>query len=270
MAGVIQQLWIDGHVHVYPSYDWRVAVRSLAGNVARFSQGAGVCLGWLAEGAGYSFFREVRQAPERFRDGTLSIVPSGDPGALVILEEGKVLAYLVAGRQLITAERLEVLAIGVDGAWPDGEPLEKVLQNVRAAGGVPVLSWSPGKWFFRRGDVVRARIDSDPPGAFLLGDTALRPRGWGCPALLARGRKRGFKVMGGSDPLPLAGEEKRIGSCGVAVRAEFDPEQPAESVRRILRYGNVFFTPYGERLCPVDFFRKWIANWKRKAGQSRG
>jgi len=85
--------------------------------------------------------------------------------------------------------------------------------------------------------------------------------------LLALGRRRGFKVLAGSDPLPLAGEERRIGRYGVRVRAEFDPEAPAESVRRMLFYGNVFLETAGARLCPLQFAWRWVANWKRKAAR---
>ena len=270
MAGTIQPLWIDGHVHIYPAYDWRTAVRSLAGNIARFSGGNGPGIGFLAEGAGCRFFRDVREKPDLFRDGSLAIEPCGDPGALVVRQDGQALAYLVAGRQIITAERLEVLAVGADTGWADGEPAGKVLEQVLSAGAIPVLSWSPGKWFAGRGRVVRSLIESHAPGQFLLGDTALRPKGWGFPVLLTLGKRRGFKVIGGSDPLPLAGEEARLGSYGVQVRADFDPGKPAESVCRMLRYANVFYVPFGERLCPLDFAGKWVANWKRKPGRGRG
>lgn len=264
MTAAVTQLVMDAHVHLYPEYDWRVAVRSLAANLGRSAQGPAVLLGLLTEGAGYGFFRGVRAAQERYRDGELALEPCRDPGAIAIRAGDRIAAYLIAGRQIITAERLEVLALGSDADIPDGEPVRRVIERVRQAGAVPVLSWAPGKWFFGRGRVVRQLLESAQPGAFLLGDTALRPKGWGYPALLELGRKRGCKVLCGSDPLPLPGEEGRIGGYGVKVRADFDPDMPAESVKRMLAYGNVFYTPAGTRLCPLRFGWKWFGNWRRK------
>ncbi len=267
MTSAIQDLAIDAHVHLYPAYDWRVAARSLAENLGRISGDRTIRLGLLAEGAGFGFFREARSVPGRYRDADLALEPCGDACALRIREGQQILGYLIAGRQIVTRERLEVLALGADADIADGAPVKDVLERVRDAGAVPVLCWSPGKWFFERGRVVRALLESPASGRFLLGDTALRPKGWGYPALLALGRRRGFKVLAGSDPLPLAGEERRIGRYGVRVRAEFDPEAPAESVRRMLFYGNVFLETAGARLCPLQFAWRWVANWKRKAAR---
>jgi len=260
MSAAVKKLLFDGHVHVYPCYDWRVAVRALVHNLGRFDGGDAVLLGFLAEGSGSGFLREVRENPERYRDDGLALEPSTDPGAVMVKMEDQVKGYLIAGRQIVTAERLEVLAIGTDVDLPDGEPVKVTLARVRASGAAAVLSWSPGKWFSGRGRTVRRLLDDERAGVFLLGDTALRPMGWPFPFLMALGRRRGFKVIGGSDPLPLPGEERRIGTYGVSVRAVFDESAPAVSVQRMLAYGNVFFTPVGARLCPLTFVRKWIAN----------
>lgn len=263
-TSAVRQLVIDGHIHIYPVHDWRVAVRALLKNLAGLADGPAVRAGFLAEAAGCTFFREAASHPERYRDGELALEVGPDAGVLVVRAEGEEPAYLVAGRQIVTAERLEVLAIGADAAIPDGEPVKVVIDRVRSAGAVPVLSWSPGKWFFGRGRVVRQLLESEAADRFLLGDTALRPAGWPFPELMALGRRRGFKVIGGTDPLPLPGEECRLGCYGVRVRAEFDPDAPGESIRRMLFYGNAFFSAVGTRLGPVAFAGKWVANWRRK------
>lgn len=262
MSGGVTKLLMDGHVHLYPGYDWCVAARSLVENLGKHAGGDAVLLGLLAEGAGCGFFREVRANPGKYCAVGLAIEPSADPGALVVRAGGQVKAYLIAGRQVVTAERLEVLAVGTDGVIPDGEPVQRTLERVREAGAVAVLSWSPGKWFFARGRIVRRLLAEAPAGSFFLGDTALRPMYWPFPSLMALGRRRGFKVLAGSDPLPLPDEERRIGTYGVCVRAAFDAAAPAESVRRMLAYGNVFYTTVGERMCPLVFIRKWMANQK--------
>ncbi|MDQ3773097.1 MAG: hypothetical protein M3461_01245 [Pseudomonadota bacterium] len=37
--------------------------------------------------------------------------------------------YIIAGRQIVTAERLEVLALGFEGFVPDGEPIRGVIDR---------------------------------------------------------------------------------------------------------------------------------------------
>jgi hypothetical protein len=262
MDSGVRKLVLDGHIHLYPGYDWRVAIRALVENLGKLAGDDAVLIGLLAEGAGYGFFREVRSNPGKFSTDSLSLEASPDPGALVVKLDRQIKAYLICGRQVVTAERLEVLAIGTDVDIPDGQPVKQTLEFLKATGAVAVLSWSPGKWFFARGRIVRNLLEAMAAGSFFLGDTALRPLGWPYPSLMAMGRRLGYKVMGGSDPLPLPGEERRIGTYGVCVRAMFDPGAPAESVRRMMHYGNAFYTPVGGRLCPMVFAWKWLANQK--------
>ena len=62
--------------------------------------------------------------------------------------------YVIAGRQIITRERLEVLALCTAKEFADGEEVETVLDKVRRAGGLPVLPWGAGKWWGTRGRIV--------------------------------------------------------------------------------------------------------------------
>lgn len=53
----------------------------------------------------------------------------------------------MAGRQIVTAEKLEVLALGTDLDIDDGRPIREVLSLVTENGGLPVIPWGAGKWW---------------------------------------------------------------------------------------------------------------------------
>ena len=137
---------------------------------------------------------------------------------------------LVAGRQLVTDEGLEVLALGCRDMLADGMALRQARDAVIEAGGVPVVPWGFGKWSFRRGRVLGELIESDSPGRWFLGDNAGRPRLSLPPRLFARAAEHGVFVLPGSDPLPLAGQGGAVGRCGFRLPAALDPQRPAASV----------------------------------------
>jgi hypothetical protein len=223
----------DTHVHLYPCHDLRAA---LDGARARLD-GAGaapadVRVLLLSE-------RRTDRMFAALRDGAAGPLggwrcAGGAGGALVLSAPGGGALHVLAGRQLVTRERLEVLALATEAAFDDGLSVREALGAVRAAGGVPVLPWAPGKWFFARGRIVAELLADSVPGDFLVGDTALRPLGWPEPALMRAARERGFAVLAGSDPLPFPGEEHRAGRYGVEFDGAFDPARPAASIRALL------------------------------------
>lgn len=258
------RLLIDGHVHLYPGYDLAKAVHCLLNNLSRSTvSGEGrerVVIGLLAESRTCRFYRNLVTGTAVLDQGPLRLSIGPDAGSLTILENNQARGYLIAGRQIVTAEKLEVLALGTDVALDDGLPVEETLSIIRAQGAVPVLSWSPGKWFFGRGKRVKELIERHTPADFLIGDTGLRPTVWPLPGLMRLARRRGYRIIGGSDPLPLPDEEMMIGSYGVTLMAPFVPGQPAESLRRLLADPGRHFTPVGRRSPPLAFLSRWIRN----------
>lgn len=257
-------LIVDGHVHVYPRYDWHKAVSCLARNLQSAAAPAGhekpVVIGLLAESRTCDFFNLVAGHPEGISHGSIRLKVGPEPDCITIYDAEAIQGYLLAGRQVVTAERLEILALGARVHIDDGLPADTVLTAATAAGAIPVLSWSPGKWFGHRGALVRNLITQNPPNRFLVGDTGLRPTPWPLPRLMSLAQRRGFKITGGSDALPLAGEEAWIGTFGVTAEAEFDANRPAASLRRILADPSIPFTPMGQRARPAAFLSRWIRN----------
>jgi hypothetical protein len=256
----------DGHVHVYPAYDIKAVFRHLIQNLDRLVRAAGCAepetmgqgihkLAFLAESREHDFFSRLQDQDKSIVGNGLEVLSGPSPVCVTVglREVGQV--CLVAGRQIVTSERLEILGLAMRAKIRDGLPARDVIQKVVEAGGIPVLAWSPGKWLFARGRLVRALIESDQAKVLCLGDTTLRPTLWPEPRLMRLARERGLAVIPGSDPLPFAGEERYAGTYGFIYQGAFDVAQPAASIGRMLA-GPAAITPVGARGRPWTVARR--------------
>jgi len=238
----------DTHVHVYRGYDVAAAlrhgIRNLTGLARRCGENSETLLAlFLAEAEGCHFFDDLRQGRLTEQLPGWSIEAAGEDCAVWVAAPaadapdrgvpGTRRLLLVAGRQLITSERLEVLALATDAEMSRALDLEGAIAAVHEAGGVPVLSWAPGKWSFQRGERVASVIEERSPEKLLIGDSSLRARA-AEPELMRRARQRGFKVIAGSDPLPIGGEERILGSYGSAWHGEVEIDRPLSFLRPML------------------------------------
>jgi hypothetical protein len=251
-------LLVDSHVHVHECFDvarvfdaaaanFAAAARAFAGARASMpSYDAVLC---LVQSRGERFLDGVRARREgrvwRGAHGFWEIEPTCEPETLLV-RCGSTRLQLIVGRQIVTHERLEVLALGTTVPLPDGEPIETTLAAVRDAGAAAVLPWGVGKWLGARGAVV-ARILADPEWRHvLLGDNGNRLQLGPDPAEFAAARRTGRAVLPGSDPLPLRGEEARVGAYGFAIDVVLDPLRPAASLLALLKSASVF-AAFGRR-----------------------
>jgi len=253
---------IDAHVHVHDCFDaarvfdaaaanFAGAARALAGERASLSASPPAYDGvlCLAECRGERFLESVRARRTtrvwRGRHGFWEAEESCEPETLVV-RRGATRLNLIAGRQLVTRERLEVLALGTTAPLPEGESMETTLAAVRATGAAAVLPWGVGKWLGARGAVI-ARILADPEWRHvLLGDNGNRLALGPDPAPFAAARRAGRAVLPGSDPLPLPGEEARVGAYGFAVDVDLDPLRPAAALLALLKSSSAFVV-FGRR-----------------------
>jgi len=229
----------DTHVHLYPCYDLLRAFSAAVANLARLADSgprtSALPVLFLTERHDCHVFRALQSGQPTAGRALPGVRACDDEHSLFVETASGNGLYVIAGRQIVTAERIELLALATDKDFEDGLPLTQLIESVGRAGGIPVLSWAPGKWFFQRGRTVRELIGTHSPGSFFLGDSSLRPTLWPEPALMREGRAHGFRVIAGSDPLPFGGEEVRIGSYGTLMRGRFDAARPAQSMRATLR-----------------------------------
>jgi hypothetical protein len=262
----------DGHVHVYPCFP---LADFLAGALHNFRHAARQ-LGYdtasdrvlcLTEGAGYHWFDETR----RRLDATGNAAPLADaPGWLLKTGDDDVTLiarwqdggeiHLLAGRQIVTAEGLEVLALGLASPLPDGEALPVVCDKVRELGAVAVLPWGVGKWLGRRGDIMQRLVQSAADRGIVLGDNGNRPWCWPLPALF---RGAAVRNLPGSDPLPFATEAGRAGSFGFVLPSPLAQRPPLTILREVVA-GVDQPLCYGRAETLLHFLRNQILSQLRK------
>lgn len=101
------EILADTHVHVYPVHDPAVLFRRAVRQLRRAAGSPEAdCALFLAEGRGFDFFA-------RLRDGSAGLDPdfhverTAEAGAVRVMEEGGESGWIIAGRQVVSAE------------WPD-------------------------------------------------------------------------------------------------------------------------------------------------------
>jgi hypothetical protein len=261
---------IDAHVHLYSCFDLAEAFSAAARNFEAASRVLGLgspvacvlllattdgewTLDSLGEGSVPGWSVERTQEAESL----FFVRAAHEPAGLL----------LVAGRQVVTSEGLEVLSLGSAARLPAGRPAQETLDAVRAARALPVLAWGVGKWTFGRRRLVARLLRENPPDALFLGDTGGRPRLSRRPRLFVEAERRGGRVLPGSDPLPFRSQAGRLGARGFALRVDLDRERPAASLRRILGEPRVSIVPYGPGERIVPFLRNALRMQWRKLGR---
>ncbi len=252
---------IDCHVHLYSRYDPALAFRHLSRNLDALAPPGSTPaerVAVLTDGSSTDAFCRLRRGDSGTLPAGFSVSRTGDGDAIRISAAGMRDILLVAGRQVVTGERIELLSLASAPTDLDRLPAREVADRIRMAGGIPVASWAPGKWFGRRGRLVQELIDEASPGALLIGDTSLRCTGWTEPAAYRRAQDRGLSVVAGSDPLPLSGQERTMGSYGIVSDQPFDADHPAQALRRLLGQPAGTWRIAGRRVGPLTMLRRLV------------
>jgi hypothetical protein len=167
--------------------------------------------------------------------------------------------FIIAGRQIVTAEKLEVLALISDADFVDSLPVETTIQNIVSKNGIPVLPWGVGKWLGKRGKILQKLLNSDTLPMVYFGDNSGRPNFWSRPSYFQLAEEKGRKILPGTDPLPLKSEYSRPGSFGFIVEGEFNLAEPGKSMKQILLNPTTSVQPYGFLETPLRFIRNQFA-----------
>lgn len=266
---------VDAHVHLHSCFCPRAFLDGALANVQRafhrdhFENGGLACL-MMADMAGQNTFESLRGAERAGELYPWQLCDAGDKIALFARHAAGAEILLLSGRQIVSAEKIELLALATNEEFEDGRPLAELISQVLDSGAVAVLPWGFGKWWFQRGRVVKGQL---PPsnrfrnraapgsrqGALFLGDNSLRPRWSSTPILLRQGEKRGLKILPGSDPLPRASHERNAGRYGFRLEGDFDRGSPAESIKRLLEGQRTQPELFGRRERLWRFFRDQLS-----------
>lgn len=266
---------VDGHVHIHDLaqidslLDSAVANFRTAGRTLGAASPSAMSL-MLTEVAGAGCFETLKQravplaeASDHRSSGWSFFLTEEASSILASSGSGERLS-IIAGRQIVTAEGLEVLALATDQQFPDGEPIESTLERAAAAKAIVVLPWGFGKWLGRRRRSLRKVIESSKSGCLFLGDNSGRLRYLPVPSEFRIASVRGIRLLPGTDPLPLPSESDRVGSFGFAVSDVVSDLTPAQDLRRLIISERVDPLPYGRPEGLVRFLRNQVRMQLRK------
>lgn len=224
-------------MHLYPCFDlqktldaaWTNLFKNLQSVSPEAPQDTALLL-CLSERWDCHFFRHISELK-----GSWRVTATPEEGQSVLLEDsqGRKLV-LLAGRQVETAEKVELLALGADLEIPDGESFARGWEYIKDSNAIAGLNWAPGKWMFRRRKVVEQILKQATPETLVICDSSLRPPLWPEPLLMKESRERGLQVIAGSDPLPRRNESALVGSYGVWIGETLNCKAPAAQLRQLL------------------------------------
>lgn len=259
----------DGHFHLYPCHEPASAIRSLIRNLGLMAKSASgfepdqdvFKIAFLTESKQYDYFHKILKNELDFRMIDLQVAAGPEEHCVSLGNQMKQELCLVAGRQIVTREKLEILGLGMEEIVPDGLSAEDAVERVMAADGLPVLAFSPGKWLFKRGKIA-LKLAERYQKSLLIGDSALRPIGWGEPDIMRRARENNIAVLAGSDPLPLPGEEKYAGCYGFIYQGPFNTARPLTALKEILAVKPQTILSSGRRHSLLNFADKLCRLWR--------
>ena len=260
-------LLIDAHVHCHEGVDPAAFLGHAARNLAAAAAAEGLrpAAGWLlfTEMAGDHTFTALREGARELPGWRL--IPTDEAVSLLARGAGDFPLVLVAGRQIVTGEGLEVLALCAPGPFADGQELAASVAAVREAGGLAVLPWGFGKWWGARGKALVHFLEQAAPGTVFLGDNRGRPAPVAAPRPFALAAERGILSLPGSDPLPLAAERDAVGRYGFVVEGAVDPARPAAGILRLLQGLERQPRTFGRRQTLAPFLARQIAmQWRKR------
>ena len=227
----------DTHVHLHPAFDIDCFFNSTLSNTDRIAPGWDKQKGavWLCftDVAGLESIGHLCRKVKTAGRWQFSL-HSREHVAKATRDDGRRL-WLFPGRQIISSERIELLALNTYWTVPDRvHSLQDLVKASLDAGAMPVIPWGFGKWTGQRGGVLRQLMAER--NDFILADSGNRWRASFEPSLLTTGRASGFPIWAGSDPLPLSRHEVRAGSYGVMADAiQMNEDNPAASFKELVR-----------------------------------
>ncbi len=261
---------IDTHVHMYDCFELSSFLESAytnCRNQAKIQQHHGPFLGVLlfTESAWDQWFQRIRSFADLNQTISQSMTTNWsfhrtdeDFTLFARSTEGAQL-LIVAGRQIVTKEKFEVLALMTSQTFEDGKLIQKSIEAVKKSGGIPVIPWAFGKWWGTRGKILTQLMNSSDMHNVFLGDNSGRPGFLPYPPQFTLAEKQGIRIYPGSDPLPLASEFWRPCSVGLSLSGEVDKANPGASLSHILQNSRTPMTPYFQHESFCRFIRNQVA-----------
>lgn len=270
---------LDTHVHIYSCFDLGDFFDSAHANLAKAAKGysqtspasqsfQGLLL--LTEAAAENWFARLKAGNPSLPATFAWQVNQTQENESLVLEhrQSRNKLFLAAGRQIVTAEGLEVLALCTDQRFADGLSLAAAVQETQQAGGIPVIPWGAGKWLGARGRILKNFL-VDYSGEILLGDNGGRPAFWPFPSRFRNVGNRQLAVLPGSDPLPFPREATQVGRFGCILAGSVSEDRPVADLKGLLNQQKGQLAPFGSPENPWRFLRNQFAMQFLKRRQNK-
>lgn len=256
---------IDGHVHLHDQVPIEIFLDVTRDNLRRYcshlkrgAMQAVLCLADFSHAEGFSRLIEM-SSNKSFQNW--QIKTTDDELSLLAQHSQGDKLWLIAGRQLVSAENVEVIGIGTSYQCDNSMSLLEIVEAINNLCAQPVIPWGAGKWWGNRGKIVSNVLNLSP--GLLLGDSGGRPWCWR-PNLLTKSKKNKIKILPGSDPLPVPSDQYRNGSYGIVINEPFDQNFPCSWLKNQLKQMPSSVKIFGGPLGLVYFLKCQIALWRKK------
>ncbi|MEA3467360.1 MAG: hypothetical protein U9R57_03940 [Thermodesulfobacteriota bacterium] len=253
-------IFVDSHVHIYDCFDVDLLLDAALNNFQKAAKqynstgypSTYVLL--LTEGKNEHWFKRSLATLESTNQGNGNIsknwrvVKKEASDSLMVFRNDSLetAIYLVAGRQVVTKERIEVLALYTQQVIRDGRSLAETVDIIMKANAIVVLPWGVGKWFGARGKIIQSLLSAQSRVKVYLGDNGGRPGLWPRPTLFRLVEKKGVAVLPGTDALPLKSETCRAGSFGFYLDDSLSQEEdPIKHLKNVLLSQSTPMSPFG-------------------------
>jgi hypothetical protein len=268
-SGRSRALLVDAHVHIYDCFDLDALFDAAARNFARAASRLGVAdspreeMLLLTETVNDHVFDALASGELRPKRWKVSSTPEASVLKMT-LDDARSIIWMAAGRQIATSEDLEVLALGTTERFPDGEPIAVSLAKTDQVAAMTALPWGFGKWWGQRGTIIETIMASKRRRPLYAGDNGGRLAWSTRPRLLTQGEKIGVKVLPGTDPLPFAGQEERVGGYGMFVPSWDSSDRPLQQLVARLAQSAASPVEFGGLTGLTSFVKLQIAMQMRK------
>lgn len=253
-------LALDTHVHVYPVFDLAVALDTAWSNLhsiilQHHLDNAVPAIIWSRFNREVDLHALLREHDAACGGWFSDSAESTTVGFWAQHPSGKRL-FVFLGTQLVSQEGLEVILAGAYEGQFQGKPVCDIITHYGDTHLV-ILPWGVGKWMGPRGRLVDELIASPLNGKFVLGDNSSRPAFWSpIRAFINAERNQHKKICPGIDPLPIRGQEQRIGKSGIILEhLPADIFTSSDILRGALKRGSTQFkSVFDRREHPLRFF----------------
>jgi hypothetical protein len=266
MAGEFPLILADAHVHLHDCFTLEQLLESALRNFSQFSQSKQMKFQgalFLVEMANQSYFNQflhkILSQKHDYSVGQWRLYRTQETSSMIASHFSGQKIFIFAGRQIVTSEKLEVLALITDQNFSDGMSLKETIEKILSVGGIPVLPWGVGKWIGKRGNLLKDILHTQPLPLVFLGDNSGRPMFWFRSPYFEKAKEQGLRILPGTDPLPLPSECRRPGSFGFKVQGSLSQQRPGEDIKSLLLDNSKEISSYGSLENPFRFFRNQLA-----------